>query len=161
MSKSAPKQVDGRLEEANGILHLWFPSPVLLRDSQSVAAFFDEVIEDWIDKAVGNVYLLVNYENLHIAAQVADSYAANIKRFQPKLLGTFRYGIPGDFTGVAVSLGNLKLQAQANLFPDAATARVAIGQLRSRANTTTGVVTAEVPRVSVGEKNGAIPATRK
>ena len=133
---STPKLVAGRLEEATEILHLWFPNPVLLRDSQSVTAFFDEVIEDWIDKAPAGIYLLVNYENLHIAAQVADSYAANIKRFQHKLRGTFRYGVPGDFTGVAVSLGNMKLQAQANLFPDEATARAAIEQLRARiANT--------------------------
>jgi len=104
MSNINPKQVAGRFEEATNILHLWFPNAVLLRDAQGVTAFFDEVIEDWIDKADGNIYLLVNYENLHIAAQVADSYAENIKRFQHKLFGTFRYGIPGDFTGVAVSL---------------------------------------------------------
>jgi hypothetical protein len=70
--------------------------------------------------------LLVNYENLHIAAQVAADYAKNIQRFQHRLLGTFRYGVPGDFTGVAVSLGNMQLKARANLYEDERAARAAI-----------------------------------
>lgn len=141
MTNNDRKQVSGRFEDINNILHLWFPSPVLLRDPQSVTAFFDEVIEDWVATAPGCFYLLVDYKNLHIAAQVADSYAANIKRFQHRLLGTFRFGIPGDFTGVAVSLGNMKLQAPANLFSDEASARAAIEQIRARCSNKTGVAT--------------------
>jgi len=130
MSDTRHKQVAGQFEPNNNILHLWFPSTVRLRDTASVVAFFDEVVRDWIDKTPGRFYLLVNYGNLHIAASVADAYAENIKRFQHRLLGTFRYGISPDFTGVAVSLGNLRLRAPPNLFPDEAAARAAIDEAR-------------------------------
>lgn len=97
-----------------------------LTDAESVKVFFDEVVTDWIDPTPGRFYLLVNYQNLHIAAQAADDYAQSIRRFQHRLLGTFRYGVPADFTGVAVSLGNMRLKARANLFDDEAAARAAI-----------------------------------
>jgi hypothetical protein len=130
MSNTKSKQVSGQFEQDQNILHLWFPKPVLLRDAGSVTVFFDEVVEDWIDTTPGRFYLLVDYKNLHIAAHVADSYSANIQRFQHKLLATYRYRIPGDFTGVAVSLGNLKLQVPSNLFDDEASARAAIQRAR-------------------------------
>jgi hypothetical protein len=132
MSKANAKQVAGRFEQDQETLHLWFPAPVVLRDVDSVTAFFDEVVADWIDPARGLFYLLVNYENLHIATPMADCYAANIERFQSRLLGTFRYGIPADFTGIAVSLGHLKLEAPANLFPDEVSARAAIDEARAQ-----------------------------
>jgi hypothetical protein len=130
MSSNNSKRIAGRFESNQSILHLWFPAPIILRDVDTVTSFFDEVVSDWIDPTPGRFYLLVNYENLHIAGRVADCYAANIKRFQSKLLGTFRYGIPADFTGVAVSLGNLQLQAPANLFESEAAARAAIDAAR-------------------------------
>ena len=131
----------------------------MLRDERRVTTFFDEVIEDWINTSPGSFYLLVNYQNLHIAAQVADCYAANIKRFQHRLLGTFRYGIPADFTGVAVSLGNMKLQASANLFPDEATARAAINQERTRGKA--GLAKDEARRRGPTENFAAPPVGRK
>ena len=145
MSNIKTKQVAGQFEQDRNTLHLWFPNPVVLRDVDSVAAFFDEVVHDWIDHTPERFYLLVNYGNLHIAAQVSDAYSANIQRFQHKLLGTFRYGIPGDFTGVAVSLGNLKLQAPANLFNDEAAARAAIAQA-SKASAAAASPDASPPR---------------
>ncbi len=153
MSKSKTKQVAGRFELDQNILHLWFPEPVVLRDADSVTAFFDEVVDDWIANAPDQVYLLVNYENLHIAGRVADSYSANIRRFQHKLLGTFRYGIPADFTGVAVSLGNMQLHAPANLFADEASARAAIDQTRPQGTKKIGSTTeGSTRRDSAGER---------
>ena len=126
MADTTVKQVEGRFEATENVLHLWFPRVVRLTDAESVKAFFDEVVTDWIDPTPGRFYLLVNYQNLHIAAQAADDYAQSIRRFQHRLLGTFRYGVPADFTGVAVSLGNMRLKARANLFDDEAAARAAI-----------------------------------
>ena len=40
---------------------------------------------------------------------------------------SFRYGVPGDFTGIAVSLGNMQRKARANLYEDERAARAAIG----------------------------------
>lgn len=127
------KQVAGSYEKKDNILHLWFPKEVNLVDAESVATFFDEVIEDWISKTPDKFYLLVNYTNLHIAPKELDDYAANIKRFQDRLFGTFRYQISKDFTGVAVSLGNIRLHAPANIFPDEASAREAIRHAASSA----------------------------
>ena len=132
MSTPMEKQVSGRFEPETGVLHLWFPRTVKLTNAESVKIFFDEVISDWIDPTPGPFHLLVNYENLHVSAHMSADYAQNIRRFQHKLLGTYRYGLPGDFTGVAVSLGNMQLQAHANLYDDEASARAAIRAAASR-----------------------------
>jgi hypothetical protein len=126
MSDTTYKQVAGRFEPLENTLHLWFPQPVRLGDAESVRVFFDEVVKDWIEPTPGHFYLLVNYQNLHITAQVAGDYAKHIQRFQHRLLGTFRYGIPGDFTGVAVSLGNMQLKTRVHLYENEAAARAAI-----------------------------------
>lgn len=131
MVNTKVKQVAGQFEREGNTLHLWFPKTVVLRDPAAVTMFFDEVVEDWIDMTPGRFYLLVDYTNLHIAAQAADSYSANIGRFQHKVLGTFRFAIPGDFTGVAVSLGNMKLNLSANLFESESEARAAIAHVQS------------------------------
>lgn len=133
MSLARAKQVAGSYDAAQDILHLWFPEPVHLKDATAIARFFAEVTEDWLKKTQRRVYLLVNYRNLHIAPQVAGDYAANIGQFQEQLLGTFRYAVPQDFTGVAVTIGNLKLQAPANLFESEAEARAAIEEVRRHA----------------------------
>lgn len=130
MSDSVQKLVQGRFEPDQNILHLWFPEPVRLTDADTVKAFFDEVVRDWIEPTPGRFYLLVNYEKLHIAAQVAVDYGRNIERFQHRLLGTYRYSVPGDFTGVAVSLGNLQLKSRANMFENESAAREAIDRAR-------------------------------
>jgi hypothetical protein len=48
------------------------------------------------------------------------------------LRGTYRYGLPPTFTGVAVALGNLQLAAPANIFPDERSAREAIRLAKER-----------------------------
>jgi hypothetical protein len=131
MALKQNKQVAGRYERERNILHLWFPQTVSLDNPRAVATFFDEVVEDWINKTPGTFYLLVNYSNLHISPKQAEAYAENIGRFQPRLLGTFRYQVSKDFTGVAVSLGNIRHHAAANIFPDEASARKAIAQLQA------------------------------
>lgn len=161
MSGDNPKQVSGRFEQEHNILHLWFSEPVMLRDAESVTRFFDEVVENWINKTPGRFYLLVNYKNLHIAAHVADSYSANIRRFQHRLLGTFRYGIPGDFTGVAVSLGNMKLQTSANMFEDEAAARAAIDRTRGHRVQRVGNTAASAARQTGSGRIGVSTPERK
>jgi hypothetical protein len=132
------KLAAGEYEAAENILHLWFPRRVELADEEEIRAFFDEVTTDWIKRCPRQPYLLVNFSNLHIRANMADAYARSIARFQSLLLGTYRYGVPPTFTGVAVALGNLRLAAPANIFPDQRGAREAIriakepGDSRSR-----------------------------
>jgi hypothetical protein len=120
------KLAAGEYESAENILHLWFPRRVELADEDAIGAFFDEVIADWIQPCTSKPYLLVNFSNLHIRANLARVYAKNIARFQSMLLGTYRYGVPPTFTGVTVALGNLQLAAPANIFPDERSAREAI-----------------------------------
>lgn len=123
----------GKYEVNENILHLWFPRRVDLIDEKTVRVFFDEVIADWIGRCPTQPHLLVNFDNLHIRPNMAASYAENLKRFQPMLLGTYRYNVPASFTGVTVALGNLKLAAPANIFPDEHTAREAIRLAREGA----------------------------
>jgi hypothetical protein len=108
------KLTAGEYESAENILHLWFPRRVELADEEAIGAFFDEVVVDWIQPCPRKPYLLVKV------------YAKNIARFQSMLLGTYRYGMPPTFTGVAVALGNLQLAAPANIFSDEPSAREAI-----------------------------------
>jgi hypothetical protein len=118
--------VAGEYESAENILHLRFPRRVELADEEAIRAFFDEVMVDWIQPCPNKPYLLVDFSNLHMRANMAEMYATSIARFQSMLLGTYRYGLPPSFTGVAVALGNLKLAAPANIFPDERSAREAI-----------------------------------
>jgi hypothetical protein len=127
------KMTTGRYEASENILHLWYPHRVDLNDKEVLRRFFDEVSDDWIGPCPSPPYLLVNYANVHIRADMAEAYAKNIGRFQPMLLGTYRYGVPASFTGVTVALGNLKLAAPANIFPDEQSARRAIRLAKERA----------------------------
>jgi len=120
------KLTAGEYSATENVLHLWFPSRVELADEKAVGNFFDEVIADWIRPCPQRPYLLVNFGNLHIRPNMADAYAKNIARFRSMVLGTYRYGLPPSFTGVAVALGNLQLAAPANIFVDEASAREAI-----------------------------------
>jgi hypothetical protein len=126
------KLTAGEYDSTENVLHLWFPRRVELADEQAIRAFFDEVMADWIQPCSRKPYLLVNFSNLHIHANMADVYAKNIARFQSMLLGTYRYGLPPSFTGVAVALGNLQLGAPANLFPDEPSAREAIREAKKQ-----------------------------
>jgi hypothetical protein len=122
---------DGAYEPRENILHLWYPRRVELTDEAAIQAFFDEVLTHWIRPCPQKPYLLVNYANVTIATNMADAYAKSIQLMKPLVLGTFRYGVPPDFTGVAVALGNLRLSAPANIFPDESSAREAIGRAKS------------------------------
>jgi hypothetical protein len=122
----------GAYEPSENILHLWFPRRIELVDEEATRVFFDEVITDWIAPCPTRPYLLVNFENLHIRPNMAAAYAKNIFRFQSMLLGTYRYGVPASFTGVAVALGNLQLAAPAHIFPDERSAREAIRLVRAQ-----------------------------
>lgn len=126
------KLTAGQYEAAENILHLWFPRRVELTTDEEVRGFFDEVIHDWVKPCPRRPYLLVNFGNLHIRPHLAEAYATNIGRFQGMLLGTYRYGVPASFTGVAVALGNLKLAAPANMFDDERSAREAIRVAKDR-----------------------------
>lgn len=120
------KQVAGRYDAGENVLHMWFPGEVRLKTTEEVEAFFAEVIGDWINKLPRPAWLLVDYANLHIAPSVGKEYARSIGTFQDKLLATFRYNVEPDFTGTAITLGNLKLRAPAHIFPDEAAAREAL-----------------------------------
>jgi hypothetical protein len=126
----ATRHTDGLYESTENILHLWFPRHVALTDEGKVQEFFDEVLVDWIQPCPTRPYLLVNFANLSIGSNMTGAYAKNIQRFQSLVLGTFRYGVPPDFTGVAVAIGNMQLAAPANIFPDEASARDAIRRAR-------------------------------
>jgi hypothetical protein len=126
------KLMAGAYESAENILHLWFTRRIELVDEEAVRAFFDEVMVDWIQPCPTKPYLLVNFGNLHLRANMAKAYAKNIARFQPMVRGTYRYGLPPTFTGVAVALGNLQLAAPANIFPDERSAREAIRVAKER-----------------------------
>lgn len=127
------KTTAGAYEASENILHLWFPHRVELVDERAVRLFFDEVINDWIKPCPTEPYLLVNFRNLHIRPNMAEAYANNIARFQSMIRGTYRYGVPASFTGVAIALGNLRLAARANIFPDERSARSAIRSAKERA----------------------------
>jgi hypothetical protein len=129
-----PKLTSGSYEAGDNILHLWFARRVELVDDEGVRVFFDEVIDDWIKPCPRPPYLLVNFGNLHIRPNLAEAYARNIERFQPMLLGTFRYNVPASFTGVTVALGNLRLATRANIFPDERSAREAIRHAKEHAS---------------------------
>jgi hypothetical protein len=127
------KYTTGVYELGTNILQLHYPSRVDLADERTIVAFFDEVEHDWIRPCIKKPYLLVDYRNVHLAPKMTDVYAHAIERFKALVLGTFRYGIAPDLTGVAVSMGNMKLASQANIFPDEAAARAAIEKHRAAA----------------------------
>jgi hypothetical protein len=124
--------ITGEWEPATGILHFWCEKPTILADEASVTAFFDEVQYEWIKPLPKKPFLLVDYTNLHIRPSVSNFYAKSIQRFQPLILGTARFNVKPDLTGVAVSLGNAKLDAQPNIYPDEQTARDAIAKMQRK-----------------------------
>ena len=133
-SMANKKHTAGEYEANENILHLWYPHRTELASDEGVQTLFDEVIEDWIKPCPKRPYLLVNYANCHIRPDLVEAYSKNLRRFQSTLLGTYRYGVPASFTGVAVALGNLKLASPANIFADERTAREAIRFAKERAS---------------------------
>jgi hypothetical protein len=135
---TTPKLTAGAYDATENILHLWFPQRVELADEESVRRFFGEVLEGWIKPCPQPPYLLVNFGNLHIRPNMSQAYSKNIAGFQAMLRGTYRYGVPASFTGVAVALGNLELNAPAHIFTDEQAARDAIRLAKERAGATKG-----------------------
>ena len=132
MGMGNKKITAGEYEADQNILHLWYPRRVELTTELEVQGFFDEVLQDRVKPCPKRPYLLVNFANCHIRAHLGEAYAKNISRFQPMLLGTYRYGVNASFTGVAVALGNLKLASPVNIFDDERSAREAIRQAKER-----------------------------
>jgi hypothetical protein len=130
------RYAEGRYEGAENILHLWYPRPVHLNDEAIIHDFFEETEREWIRPCPTRPYLLVNYANVNMRADMAEFYARSMLRFRSLLLGTFRYGLDADshghFTAVAVHLGNMKLATPSNVFPSESLARQAIRDARAR-----------------------------
>jgi len=129
-----PNQPAGRYEADTNILHLWFPHRLELNDEPTIRAFFEMVRSEWVDRCPQKPYLLVNYANVHLAPAMAEVYANNIAQFLTTTLGTFRYGLAANFSGVTVALGNMRIAAPPNIFPDEATARAAIAKAKEGTN---------------------------
>jgi hypothetical protein len=127
------RYTSGSYEAAENVLHLWYESPVDLRDDATVIAFFGEVETAWLLPLSVKPYVLVNYRNVRIAPTVTSAYALSVQRIQPLVIATYRYGVGSDLTGVTVTLGNMGLHAHANIFPDEASARAAIRKARAAA----------------------------
>jgi hypothetical protein len=125
----------GAYDAQENVLHLWYERPVDLADELTIMAFFAEVETRWIRACPVKPYLLVNYRNVRIAPTMTAVYARCIQKFRPLVLGTFRYGVGADLTGVAVTMGNIELAARANIFDDEASARRAILEARRAADT--------------------------
>ena len=122
----------GVYEAEENILHLWYEKPVDLRDESTIIAFYADVENRWIRACPQKPYLLVNFKNVRIAPTMTAAYARAIQRFLPLVLGTFRYGIERDLTGVTVAMGNIELAARANIYDDEASARAAIRRAREQ-----------------------------
>jgi hypothetical protein len=73
--------------------------------------------------------LLVNWANVRLAPSM--TYAENIEPLRRLVLATFRYGVPQDLTGTAVSLGNMRLHTTANIYADERAARQAIAAAKA------------------------------
>jgi hypothetical protein len=121
----------GVYERENNILHTWHPNPIVLDDPFTIERFFREV-RRLIEACPEPPYNLVNYAGLSISPEMMGAYQAQLKTYRPMLRGVFRYGIAegvqGTLTGVTVRLAN---KAEANIFPDEATAREAIRKARA------------------------------
>jgi hypothetical protein len=125
------KYVSGRYERFSDVLHLWFPERVVLDSSAKLEEFFAEVTENWINTLPTKVYLLVNFQNLEIAASQTTAYRDAIAAFGPRLLGTVRYGMRDGSTQTVVRCGNIALEASSNIYPDEKAAREAIAKLKA------------------------------
>jgi hypothetical protein len=122
--------VSGEYEPKDDILRLWHPQPVSLDAPAFVDEFFREVYA-LVRQCPRPPYLLVDYTNLQIAAELTQHYASRVREYRGQVAGVFRYnlnaGTEGVLTRVTVLLAN---RADANIFPDEASAREAIRRAR-------------------------------
>jgi hypothetical protein len=125
--------VSGEYEPAEGILRLWHPQPVTLDTPPLVEQFFREV-NALVKRCPQPPYLLVDYANLRIAAEMTQAYAAEVRTYRPSVAGVFRYNLTADTEGVLTKVAVLVAnRADANIFPDESSARQAIRRARQGA----------------------------
>jgi hypothetical protein len=125
-------RTSGSYDAGENVLHLWYEQPVVCSDELAVNVLFDEVENLWVRACAAKPYLLVNYANVRIAPGVTDTYARRIERLKGLVLGTFRYEVGGDLTGVTITMGNMSIGSHANIFPTEASARDAIKAARAK-----------------------------
>lgn len=127
------KYVFGRYDPQENILQLYHPNPMVLNSTSILTEFFKEVTY-WIKSCPTKPYLLVNYTNVDISVEMTNQYAEELKKYRPLVLGVVRYGISdslsGRFTAMAVRMGNMRTAANSNIYPDEASARAALQQLK-------------------------------
>jgi hypothetical protein len=126
-------RTSGSYDAGQNVLHIWYEQPVVCTDELAVNSLFDEVENIWVRACPKKPYLLVNYANVRIAPAVTDTYARRIERLKVLVLGTFRYDVGTDLTGVTITMGNMSVGTHANIYPDEASARAAIDAARARA----------------------------
>jgi hypothetical protein len=122
-----------KYERTENVLHLWFPLPIEVADGEAMQALCDEVLTKRISPCPTKPYLLANYSNLCIHPAMARGQVDFGRRIKENVLGIFRYGMPPDWTGIAVSIGSMRFAAKANIFPNEASAREAIRKAKEAA----------------------------
>jgi hypothetical protein len=122
--------VCGTYDAKENILRLRHPAPVVLSDRATMEEFFREV-SHIIAACAAPPWLLVDYTNLEISADMTLEYASHVKSYRPAVRGVYRYKLSnsteGVLTQVAVLIANKR---DANIFPDEATALAALRQAR-------------------------------
>ena len=128
----------GRYEPDTNILHVWYEQLVELDTPAKIEAFFTHVENDFVRPCPKKPYLLVSYDRMKIPPTMTEAYGTAIAaHIKPFVIATYRYQMPANLTGVAVSLGNARIASNANIFPDEATARAAIERAATAAASTT------------------------
>jgi len=122
--------VEGEYEPGSNVLRLWHPRRVTLNEPRLVEQFFQNVVE-LLKACPRPPYLLVDYTNFHIAAEMTQFYARQVKAYRHLTVGVFRYNLSPDTEGVLTKVAILVAnRAAANIFPDERSAREAIGKAR-------------------------------
>src|SRR5262245_24640365 len=115
--------VKGEYEPADNILRLWHPQPMTLNQPAIIEQFFAEVVA-LIRNCPTRPFLLMNYTHLQIAAEMTQSYAAQVKAYRHLSADVFRYNLSADTEGVLTKVAILVAnRTDANIFPDERSAR--------------------------------------
>ena len=130
--------VTGTYDAKENVLRLSHPHPVTLGDPVTVEQFFEEVSRIIAD-CHAQPYLLVDYTNLEISANMTQEYARQVKAYRPGVRGVYRYNLSGNTEGVLTQVAVLIANRQdANIFPDEAAARAAMGRAREAERAASG-----------------------
>jgi hypothetical protein len=121
----------GAYEAQENVLRLWHPERVVLGDPETIKRFFKEVAR-LIMACPAPPYVLVDYTNAEIPSDMTQEYAAAVRAYRPGVKGVFRYNISGGTEGVLTRVTVLIAnKADANIFPDEASARAAVRKARA------------------------------